>query len=264
MEYNSTRNKLEIAEYGRNVQKMIEYTVKIEDREKRNALAKSIIRVMGQINPHLRDVADFTHKLWDHLFIISDFKLDVDSPYPIPSRESFDVHPERIAYSNKKFAFRHYGRNIEMMIEHVTSLEDGEKKDRLIQLIAHQLKKSYLTWNRDSVDDDLIIQHLKIMSKGQLQLADDFKFQSSNDILTKAKTPAASQKNNQQNNSGSNNQKSRRPRIALTSGGSTQQRPSNPNQQRPTNPNQQRPNNPPRNNNQQRPGGASQPFKKKY
>lgn len=262
MEYNSTRNKLVIAEYGRNVQKMIEYAVGIEDREKRNALAKSIIRVMGQINPHLRDVADFTHKLWDHLFIISDFKLDVDSPYPIPGRESFEVHPEKIPYMDKKFTFRHYGRNIEMMIEHVTKMEEGERKEKMIKLIANQLKKSYLTWNRDSVDDELIIQHLKIMSKGQLQLADDFKFQTSNEILNKVKTPAANQKNNQQNNQGS--QKSKRPRIALASGGNAQQKPGNPNQQRGNNPNnQQRPNNPPRNNNQQR-SGANQSFKKKF
>jgi len=229
MEYNSTRNKLIIAEYGRNVQKMIEYAVGVEEREKRNALAKSIIRVMGQINPHLRDVADFTHKLWDHLFIISDFKLDVDSPYPIPSRESFSVNPERIAYADKKFTFRHYGRNIELMIEHVTTLEDGEKKDRLIQLIAHQLKKSYLTWNRDSVDDELIIQHLKIMSKGQLKLADNYKFQSSNEILAKSKTPA-NQKNQSGNSSARNsNQKSKRPRIGMSSGSSTSARNNNQN-----------------------------------
>jgi hypothetical protein len=215
MEYNSTRNKLIIPEYGRNVQKMIEYAVNTEDRNKRNQLAKIIIRVMGQINPHLRDVADFTHKLWDHLFIISDFKLDVDSPYTIPTAESFEVKPERIAYSDKKFTFRHYGRNIEIMIEHITGLEEGEKKERLIKLIAHQLKKSYLTWNRDSVDDELIVEHLKLLSKGQLKLADDFRFQSSNDILAKAKSPA-SQKSMQNNGRKNNLSKSNnRPRVNL-------------------------------------------------
>ncbi|MFZ4414219.1 MAG: DUF4290 domain-containing protein [Bacteroidales bacterium] len=187
MEYNSTRNKLIIAEYGRNVQKMIEHAVSVEDRDKRNQLAKVIIRVMGQINPHLRDVADFTHKLWDHLFIISDFKLEVDSPYSIPSEEILKIKPEQVPYTDKKFAFRHYGRNIELMIEKATSMEEGPDKDRIVQLIANHLKKSYLTWNRDSVDDEVIVEHLKVMSKGQLKLNENFRFNSSFDILAKNK-----------------------------------------------------------------------------
>lgn len=201
MEYNSTRNKLIIAEYGRNVQKMIEYAVSVEDREKRNQLAKGIIRVMGQINPHLRDVADFTHKLWDHLFIISDFKLDVDSPYPIPSSEILNVTPEKLPYSDKKFAFRHYGRNIELMIEKATAMEEGPAKERVVHLIANHLKKSYLTWNRDSVDDEVIIEHLKIMSKGQLTLKENFRLNSSFDILSKNKTTSPKNKTNNNNNS---------------------------------------------------------------
>ncbi len=187
MEYNSTRNKLIIAEYGRNVQKMIEHAVSVEDRDKRNQLAKEIIRVMGQINPHLRDVADFTHKLWDHLFIISEFKLDVDSPYPIPTSEILSIKPEQVPYTDKKFAFRHYGRNIELMIEKATAMEDSPAKERIVQLIANHLKKSYLTWNRDSVDNEVIVEHLKIMSKGQLKLSENFKFNSSFDILAKNK-----------------------------------------------------------------------------
>jgi hypothetical protein len=200
MEYNSTRNKLIIAEYGRNVQKMIEYAVSVEDREKRNQLAKGIIRVMGQINPHLRDVADFTHKLWDHLFIISDFKLDVDSPYPIPSAEILNVKPEKVPYADKKFAFRHYGRNIELMIEKATAMEEGPAKERVVHLIANHLKKSYLTWNRDSVDDEVIVEHLKIMSKGQLKLSENFKLNSSYDILSKNKPAITKNKTNNNNN----------------------------------------------------------------
>ncbi len=187
MEYNSTRNKLIIAEYGRNVQKMIEHTISVEDRDKRNQLAKGIIRVMGQINPHLRDVADFTHKLWDHMFIISDFKLDVDSPYQIPTTEILNIKPEQVPYTDKKFAFRHYGRNIELMIDKATTMEDGPTKERIVQLIANHLKKSYLTWNRDSVDDEVIVEHLNVMSKGLLKLNENFKFNSSFDILAKNK-----------------------------------------------------------------------------
>ncbi|MFZ4401176.1 MAG: DUF4290 domain-containing protein [Bacteroidales bacterium] len=200
MEYNSTRNKLIIAEYGRNVQKMIEFAVSVEDRDKRNQMAKVIIRVMGQINPHLRDVADFTHKLWDHLFIISDFKLDVDSPYPIPTNEILSIKPEQVPYTDKKFAFRHYGRNIELMIEKANTMEDGPAKERIVHLIANHLKKSYLTWNRDSVDDEVIVEHLNIMSKGQLKLSENFKFNSSFDILAKNKPLAAKIKPGNSNN----------------------------------------------------------------
>jgi hypothetical protein len=206
MEYNSTRNKLIIAEYGRNVQKMIEYAVSVEDREKRNQLAKGIIRVMGQINPHLRDVADFTHKLWDHMFIISDFKLDVDSPYSIPSKEILNIKPEKLPYSDRKFAFRHYGRNIELMIEKATTMEEGPVKEKAVQIIANHLKKSYLTWNRDSVDDEVIVEHLKLMSKGSLKLNENFRLNSSYDILSKNKpTVLRTKTNNNQNKRNNNN-----------------------------------------------------------
>ena len=231
MEYNSTRDKLIIPEYGRNVQKLIAYAISIEDREKRNKVAKLIIRVMGQINPHLRDIADFNHKLWDHLFIISDFKLDVDSPYSIPNRESFEYKPEKLKYSNKKFLFKHYGRNIEQMIEHVTSLEEGEKKEKLIKVIANHLKKSYLMWNRDSVEDSLIIEHLEVMSKGQLKLSPEFKFQSSNEILAKSKSNLGIRGQNNQSN---RNQKNKRSRIKMSGEGgnnkNNNQRTSNKNQ----------------------------------
>lgn len=187
MEYNTSRGKLMIPEYGRNVQKMIDFATNIEDRDKRNKYAQIIIRVMGQINPHLRDVSDFTHKLWDHLFFISNFKLDVDSPYPKPTPEALEIKPAKIPYSDKKFLYRHYGRNIELMIEKISSMEEGSRKEKLIQMVAHHLKKSYLTWNRDSVDDELIVEHLKEMSKGQLKLDENFKFLSSNEILSKTK-----------------------------------------------------------------------------
>jgi len=201
MEYNTLRGKLMIPEYGRNVQKMIDFATTIEDREKRNKYAQIIIRVMGQINPHLRDVADFNHKLWDHLFYISNFKLDVDSPYPKPTPETLELKPAKIQYSDKKFLYRHYGRNIELMIEKISSMEDSPQKEKLIQMVAHHLKKSYLTWNRDSVDDDLIVEHLKEMSKGQLKLDENFKFLSSNEILSKnKKTQGIQNKNGKKKN----------------------------------------------------------------
>ncbi len=187
MEYNTSRSKMNISEYGRNIQNMIEYIMTIEDREKRNQLARATINVMGQLNPHLRDVNDFKHKLWDHLFIMSDFKLDVDSPYPIPSREILERKPERLDYSSNNITFKHYGRHIERIIEKACELEDGQAKDILIKLIANHLKKSYLTWNRDAVTDEEIAEHLKILSGGKLTLQNDVKLHNTTEILSKNK-----------------------------------------------------------------------------
>ncbi len=175
MEYNTQRSKMSISEYGRNIQKMIESLLIIEDREKRNQQARAIIQVMGQLNPHLRDVNDFKHKLWDHLFIMSDFKLDVDSPYPIPSAETLERKPEKLGYAENHIMFKHYGRNIEKIIEVACKMEDGEEKTYLIKLIANHLKKSYLTWSRDSVTDEEIASHLMHLSNGKLNLEEGFK-----------------------------------------------------------------------------------------
>ena len=207
MEYNTTRGRLIIPEYGRNVQKMIEAAVKEPDREQRNKLARVIIKVMGQINPHLRDIADFNHKLWDHLFIISEFKLDVESPYPIPTSQILDVKPEKLLYKTKKFKYMHYGRNIEMIIEKIATLEDGPIRTRLSEGIAQHMKKSYLNWNRESVHDELILEHLEIMSKGRIKLDPEFRFRNTNDILDKLKKPSAaavSRDNSRGSNRGSN------------------------------------------------------------
>jgi len=187
MEYNTSRSKMNISEYGRNIQKMIEHIMSVEDREKRNQLAKATINVMGQLNPHLRDVNDFKHKLWDHLFIMSDFKLDVDSPYPVPSRETLTRKPEPLAYATNNVTFKHYGRHIERIIEKACELEDGHMKDTLVKLIANHLKKSYLTWNRDAVTDEEIAEHLHILSNGKLSLQDNVKLNETSDILSKTK-----------------------------------------------------------------------------
>lgn len=185
MEYNSQRSKMNISEYGRNIQKMIEHIMTIDDRDKRNQLAKATIQVMGQLNPHLRDINDFKHKLWDHLFIMSNFELDVDSPYPIPSEEILTRKPERLTYASNHIKFRHYGRHIEQMIEKACEFEEGDEKQALIKMIANHLKKSYLTWNRDSVTDEEIANHLKILSNGRLQLDESIKLSNTQDILSK-------------------------------------------------------------------------------
>lgn len=187
MEYNTSRSKMNISEYGRNIQKMIEHIMSIDDREKRNHLARATINVMGQLNPHLRDVNDFKHKLWDHLFIMSDFKLDVDSPYPKPSPETLTRKPDPLEYSSNNITYKHYGRHMEKIIEKACEMEDGHVKDTLVELIANHLKKSYLTWNRDAVNDEEIAKHLEILSKGKLKLHDDMKLNNTNDILSKNK-----------------------------------------------------------------------------
>lgn len=196
MEYNTQRELMPIPEYGRNIQKMIEFTVAIEDREKRNKAANVIIGIMGQMNPHLRDYDDFKHKLWDHLFIISDFKLDVDSPYPKPAPDTLTAKPEKIPYPVSKIKFKHYGKNIEAIIEEIIKLEDGEKKDAMIERIANFMKMSYLSWNRDSVSDELILEHLKELSDGKLQLSESARLNLTVDILAKtARKPVVPSKN---------------------------------------------------------------------
>ena len=170
LEYNSERSKLIIPEYGRHLQKMVEYTVAIEDDKERNKVAKSIIAIMGNMNPHLRDVPDFQHKLWDQLFIISDFKLDVESPFPKPTRELLEAHPTPMGYPQNFPKYRFYGNNIKRMIDEAVKMEDGQLKEALVLAIANHMKKSYLNWNRETVDDDVIFDHLKELSGGTINL----------------------------------------------------------------------------------------------
>ncbi len=199
MEYNTSRSKMNISEYGRNIQKMIEYINKVEDRDKRNKLAKATIDVMGQLNPHLRDVSDFKHKLWDHLFIMADFELDVDSPYPKPSPEVLARKPERLKYSNNNITFKHYGRNIERMIKKAIEFPEGEEKDALIKLIANHMKKSFLTWSRDAVTDQEIAEHITILSDGKLKLDESVRLNHTSEILAKNKRRRHHQKPSSKN-----------------------------------------------------------------
>jgi hypothetical protein len=172
LEYNTEREHLIIPEYGRHIQKMVNQAVAMEDREERNKCAKSIIAVMGNLNPHLRDVADFQHKLWDQLFMISDFKLDVDAPYPKPSPEELSERPEPLAYPQNFPKYRFYGNNIKRMIDVAVKWEDGDKKDALVMTIANHMKKSFLSWNKDTVEDQVIFNHLFELSDGALNLKD--------------------------------------------------------------------------------------------
>jgi len=186
-DYNTQRKKLVLPEYGRNVYKMVEHLMSIEDREERNKAARAIISIMGNLNPHLRDVADFKHKLWDHLFIMSDFKLDIDSPYEKPTPEVLFEKPRPVPYSNYNIRFKHYGKVIELMINKAADYPEGKEREALIRLIANHMKKCYLTWNREVVSDDIIFDDLRNLSNGKIVIDNGLKLSETRDILAKNK-----------------------------------------------------------------------------
>jgi len=169
MEYNTTRNHLTMKEYGRHIQKMVEQLLKMENREERQKNAYAVIELMGFLNPHLKNVEDFRHKLWDHLFLISDFKLDVDSPYPIPTRETLRAKPERLTYPKKYPKFNHLGKNIEVVIDKALKEENPEKKQGFANAIAYYMKLTYSNWHKELVHDDTIQQELSSMTRGELE-----------------------------------------------------------------------------------------------
>lgn len=210
LEYNAQRSHLIIPEYGRHLQKLIDQATVIEDRVERNKAAKYIICIMGNLNPHLRDVLDFQHKLWDQLFIMSDFRLDVDSPYPIPSRELLQQNPEVLKYPQNFPRYRFYGNNIKYMIDVANKWEEGELKNALILVIANHMKKSYLSWNKDTVKDDVIFGHLYELSGGKIDLLKSAEeLLNSNDLIRTNKRLSNKIQTNQQkiknNNNGRNN-----------------------------------------------------------
>lgn len=223
-DYNSTRPKLILAEYGRNVQNMVDYICTLSDREERNRLAQVVIDMMGVLNPHLRDVSDFKHKLWDHLYIISDFKIDVDSPYPIPTKENIHHKPETLKYPNHNIRFKHYGHTVEEMINKTLNISNPEARLKMTLSIANFMKMAYLTWNKDSVSDDQILQDLKTLSRGELVLPGDtvltkldFKTPPPGNRVKSSSSGSGQQQNKPQNNynnkrsNNNNNNNNKRP-----------------------------------------------------
>jgi hypothetical protein len=178
LEYNTEREHLIIPEYGRHMQKMINYAKSLETKEERNKVAKGIIAVMGNMQPHLRDVPDFQHKLWDQLFIMSNFELDADSPYEIPTKEIYEERPEPLEYPQNFPKYRFYGNNIKTMIDVANTWEEGELKEALTYTIANHMKKCFLNWNKDTVEDAVIFNHLFELSGGKIDL------RTSNEDLT--------------------------------------------------------------------------------
>ncbi len=194
IQYNTEREKLIIPEYGRHIQKIVDHAVSIEDPEERTKMAKAIIGVMGNLQPHLRDIPDFQHKLWDHLFVISRFKLDIESPYPKLNESDLAKPPEHLAYPQNHPKYRFYGNNISRMIDVAVGWEEGEVKEALIMSIANHMKKCFLNWNKDTVEDGVIFEHLLELSKGKIDL------KKSHKDLTNSSTLLNSRKRNVNNN----------------------------------------------------------------
>lgn len=198
LEYNSDREHLIIPEYGRHIQKLVNHCIKLEDTEVRNTMAKAIVNVMGNMQPHLRDVPDFQHKLWDQLFIMSNYELDVETPYPKPEKEILQAKPDSMDYPKSASKYRFYGNNIQIMIDTALSWDDGEMKDALVFTIANHMKKCYLNWNKDTVDDEVIFSHLRELSGGALVLNDKETLSDSKDLLRKKPTKNYQKSNQKQ------------------------------------------------------------------
>jgi hypothetical protein len=183
MEYNTTRGPMKISEYGRNIQNMILYIASLPDREQRNRLTSTLVNILAIMNPDMRDQVDIKHKLYDHVHLMSDFTLDIDSPYPVPPRPEEAPAPARVPYTQENIKLRPYGKYMQRMIEKAVEYEEGEEKDALVKTIANNLKKMYLNWNRDSVNDELIYEHLSLLSGTKLKLREDDRLHSTTDIL---------------------------------------------------------------------------------
>lgn len=200
MEYNTGREHIVIAEYGRNIQVMIQHLMEIEDRKQRTEAAHFIISVMAQMNPQVKESNDYAHKLWDHLHIIANYELDVDGPFPKPTPEMQTKRPDHVGYQKKNIRFGHYGQYIYDIVRKVKEMEDGPRKQAILVDIANQMKRDYLNWNRDTVNDLLILDDLYKISDGEIALPVDTKLIPTNEVLGKnQQQPQQQKKKNQKN-----------------------------------------------------------------
>ena len=183
MEYNTQRPQLKISDYGRNISKLIEYTKTIESRDKRNQMAAAIVDIMSRIDECEKEGEDYKRKYWVHLMILANWELDVDMPYVISREESVEFSPHPLEYNQGKTHYRHYGSVMESMIKRVAEYPEGEERDELVGLMAHAMKRDYLLWNRDTVEDDLIGLQLNTISGGRLEVPEDFKYKESREYL---------------------------------------------------------------------------------
>ena len=184
-DYNSTRRKLVLPEYGRNIQKMVNHIKTIEDRDERNKAARTLVSIMQNMVPHGKDPNELKHKLWDHLAIISDFDLDIDSPFDLPEKDKLTAKPKPIPYDTNPIKYKHYGRAIELMIDKAVEMEDGETKDRLVKLIGNHMKRSHVAWNKSHVQDEVIFKDLRALSNGKLEINKDLVLSEARQFVSK-------------------------------------------------------------------------------
>ena len=192
MEYNTERNQLLMPEYGRHIQQLVEHCKSLATTEERNEMALAIVEFIGQRNPHLRDEENYKHKLWDHLYILANYELDVDAPYPFPTREELAQKPKKMEYPKLQGDYKFYGKSILQLIEKAIELEEGDEKEALIEVIANNMKKSYNVYNKEHVQDEVIFRHLKELSENRLDL-------TSIDSLEKSRIYHSNNKNKNQN-----------------------------------------------------------------
>ena len=206
LDYNTQREKLHMPEYGRHVQKMIEYVTNIPDKEKRNEQIQAVVQVMGTLNPQLRDINDFKHKLWDHIQVISDFKIDIDSPYPTPTRETLFTKPNPIPLQKTPVKAAHYGRNIQNMIDVIAEREDDEVKTYMIKTLASYMKQQYLIWNKDAVSEETIFNDIYKLSDGRITVPENVHIgMGMSDVPVHSRSMQGGQQRNHRNGNGNGN-----------------------------------------------------------
>jgi len=205
MKYNTDRNDIIMREYGRHLQKMVNYAIAMQDKAERQKAAESIVHLMGILNPQLRNTADYKHKLWDHLFVLSDFKLDVDSPYPKPTQESYKIKPADLPYPQNSIRYRHYGKNVEALVEKAAAMEDEGKREVFTEIIGNFMKLAYKNWSNEEVSNELIKDDLKTLSRGKLEISDDMNIENMTRNQQKRKFNNNNNNRNNRNNNNKNN-----------------------------------------------------------
>ena len=208
MEYNTSTSRLILPEYGRNIQKLVQKAVEIENREERNIFAQNIIDLMGQMYPHLRDINDYKHKLWIHLALMSEFKLDIDYPYEIPLTEEIFKKPEKLEYTQSDIKLKHYGKVILKMANQIAEMPDGEEKNSYLLAVASHMKKQFLLWNREVVDDDQILSDLLELTDNRINIPKGTRLTGSKELVSSPKNNKKKKKNDHsKNNSGKDGKK---------------------------------------------------------
>lgn len=211
MEYNTGRGALTLKEYGRNIHKLVQFVKTVEDKEKRNKYAATLVELMKQINPNVKDSNDYHQKVWDDLFIISDFNLDAEGPFPVPNAEILERKPDRVPYKSNEIRFRHYGRNVEIMIGQAIEMENEEEKQGAIVAVGRLMKSFCLSWNKDSVEDRVILEHIKKLSGGKLDM--DLAFIEEHKLFDSKKEKSGGQSNGRPDNSNNHHHQKRKMNV---------------------------------------------------